>query len=494
MRCTDVTADVIRDADHRVIACVGAARSMKTQTIVVWALRQWMLRGGPGTIGWFLGPELDRAFVLVEKFCEGEGDNPPVCPPELIRSFPSSKDAHDPTIEMIDGTTIQIKHMGAQGKNLTARGVVFAVATEMATSSSSMNFVRLRGRIVQSKGQLALDAVPEPRNWVRAAILDAAVTEADEIKEAKAKGLPANDATHRVVQLSQAINPWVDPAEFEAFYRDLHRIDPRMAAREAGGEWTDDRDPWIADFDAGGHVFDAQGRDPLDYLGMEDVTEIVSARWFADPHDHVIAVDVNARPHTALVGRFGVLRGQRPDVPANWHFVAVDELQLYQVDSSEASIKLAKYRDGLYAGAGVIIDATSMLARHNSGGSLNQRQNILPPEAYRSAGFEVRGPMRMKNDPSRFTDPGKFDSSLVVRDAFREKQIHICRSNCQGLIYALRNQMTEPDGITPDKQSNTVQDRKVAAFTDVLRYLLWPFFSLSPTAKTGAPPKVRVYG
>ncbi|MGL5912282.1 MAG: hypothetical protein ACRCZP_19915 [Phycicoccus sp.] len=431
--------------------------------------------------------------MLVEKFADGEGDNPSVCPPELIRHKPSSRQDKDPCIEMIDGTVIQIKHMGVSGKNLTARGIIFGLATEMATATSSMNFVRLRGRTVQSKGQIYLDAVPEPRNWVRTAILDAAIAEAEERATAISKGQPANDATYRVVQLSQALNPWVDEDESAAFMRDLKRIDPRMAAREAGGEWMDDRDSWIPDFNTTRHTHDPCGADLLESLGFDDCTPLASYSWFSEHKPQIIPVDINARPHTALVLKVGVRKGERADIPANWHVFAIDCLQVYGVDSLQAANELSEYRGGRYAKAGVIMDATSMLERHNAGGALNAKINMIPLDAYRRAGFEVMGPMRQKHDPSRFADPSKLDSSLICRALFRANRVHIDLAECQPFIFALRNQMTEPDGITPDKQSNTVQDRKVASFTDVFRYGVYPFFSLSELDETGQKLDAKVY-
>ena len=58
---------------------------------------------------------------------------------------------------------------------------------------------------------------------------------------------------------------------------------------------------------------------------------------------------------------------------------------------------------------------------------------------------------------------------------------------------ALVEKMTEADGTTPDKQGNTVQDRKVAAFSDVFRYGTWPFFSLSEADESGRPLEVKFY-
>lgn len=466
---------------------------MKTQTGVYWALYQWMLRGGPSTIAWFLGPELDRAFVLVEKWCDGEGDNPPVCPPELIRYRPRTKDDRDLRIEMVDGTTIQIKHTSRAGKNLTARSIVFGVWTEAATTSSPMDFVRLRGRIVQSRGQIYLDAVPEPRNWVKKAILDASVAEREEAAIAAQSG-DEYRSTYRVVQLSSQINPWVDESEAAAFERDLRRIDPNIAAREAGGEWVDDRELLFPAFDPSTHTFDSGHQLPLEFLGLDDATEQASLRWFSRPHDHIVSVDVNRRPHTAMVAKVGVLRGSSPLVPRNWILVLIDVIRPDNVDSMQAACEIREHRNRAYRDAGIIIDATSALEGHNAGGTANATMRMLPMDAFRRAGFEVRGPMRSKHDGSKFVNPDRVDGTILCRRLFAERRILASRKTCDAFVYAMLHQLSEADGMTPEKKRATIQDRDVAAFTDALRYLTWPFFSLPEHVETGRPLHAITYG
>lgn len=487
LRCTPQTLSLILDTDHRVIAAVGGARSMKTQTGVVWAFRQWMLRGGQAVIAWFLGPELDRAFVLVEKWCDGEDENPPVCPPSLIRSRPASKRDLDPAIEMIDGTRIMIKHTGTKGKNLTARGVPFWLWTEAATTSSPMNFVRLRGRTVQSCGQGYMDAVPEDDSWVKPWVIDAALAESEERADALAAGLPANDSTYRVIQLSQLGNPWVRLEEGEAFRRDLRRGDPRIASREGDGEWVGDKEALYA-FDESRISFDPGDLSVLDFLGFEDATEQASLRWFVRPHAWIIAGDINARPHTSLMGKIAVPRGADARNPNNWHAVFLDHLQVFGLDSEQAALELKAYRDGLYAKAGFIIDATSTLERHNAGGVMNSRKGIKPREAFEAAGFEVRGPAPQVHEPWRFRNPEQIDSVLVTRRILRENRVHIDRRTCRPFITALRVQKAEADGVTPQKKSNTNQDRYIAAFTDCFRYWTYPFFDTKPHELPGSKP------
>lgn len=466
---------------------------MKTQTGVYWALYQWLLRGGQSTIAWFLGPELDRAFILVEKWCEGEGENPPVCPPQLIRHRPVSRDDSDPHIEMIDGTTIQIKHASRKGRNLTGRSIVFALWTEAATTSSPMDYVRLRGRVVQTKGQIYLDAVPEARNWVKRAILDATLEEQKETEIAAQNG-EKYKPTYRVVQLSSLLNPWVDEAEAASFERDLRRIDPAIAAREAGGEWVDDRELLFPGFDIATHTFDCGDRMPLEFLGLEDATEQATQRWFTRPHDYVIAVDVNRRPHTALVAKIAVRKGMPAIVPANWHVILLDVIRPDNVDSLQAACEIRDSKNRTYRDAAIIIDATSSLESHNSGGAANSTLRMMPIEAFRRAGFEVRGPMRQKSDSSKFANPDRVDGTILCRRLLGENRIIANRRTCGLWIHAMQNQMSEADGMTPEKRRGTVQDRDIVAFTDALRYLTWPFFSMPKSAEIGAPIDVTVFG
>lgn len=439
-----------------------------------------------------LGPELDRAFLLVEKFCDGEDPNPPICPPELIVSRPHSHDERDPTVEMIDGFSWKVKHTARQGRNLTGRSVHVVWWTEAATTSSPMDFVRVRGRVVQSRGQIALDAVPEPRNWVKVSILDASKTESEEAAAAQQRG-ELYDRTYRVVEMSSRDNPWVSLQEADAFMRDLKRIDARVAAREAGGEWTSDRE-MLYEYDESKISFDPIDRHWLDFLGLEDCTEQASIRWFTRPHPWIAAVDINAHPHTALIGKLCVKPGAKHDDPRNWIAVFLDVLQLWGMDSIQAAHELAEYRDGLYQKAAIVIDATSTQSRHNAGGALNSARHVIPREAYELAGFEVRGPDRQPNKPSVYRNPDRADSALVTRAILRDARVKIDRRRCQPFLHALRSQEAEPDGITPTKASNTLQDRHIAAFTDVFRYWTWPFFSLPKHTASGESLTVREYG
>lgn len=503
LRCAVTDLDLLTEEDVRVLALLGGARSRKTHTLCTYGLRRWGRRGGAGRNGWMLGPELDRAFLLVEKWALGEGDAPPICPPELMVSWPTELEQlkHNPSWSMIDGFRWTARHLGRQGKNLAGRNIEIVLWTEAATTTSEVNFTRARGRIVQSKGVIALDAVPEARNWVSTSVIEPAKAEAEERKVGKLVGRP----TYRVERMSIAQNVWVDEAEAAAFRRDLHRIDPRMAAREADGNWLPDRELCFM-YDDGRHGFDPidPDVDALEFLGLVDITELVVATYFREKHKHLIAGDINVAPHTSLISRFGALPGRDPRIPDNWHLVFVDQLQIYGADSDQAARELASYRAGRYKAAAFVIDATSMLPRHNAGGSLNARRHILPHEAFRRAGFEVRGPMRQKAKPSDFANPDRYDGTLLQRQLMRqgdpkelpdtETRFHVDRRFCMPFINALQKQTAEPDGITPVKIRNTLQDQLIGAFTDCARMTIWPFFSMRDDAARGNVRDVVVYG
>lgn len=482
---------LLSEDNARVNAFLGGARSAKTHLLCTCGLRRWGKRGGAKRTGWMLGPELDRAFLLVEKWAIGEGDAPPVCPPELMVSWPTEVDQlkHSPSWKMIDGFKWTARHLGRQGKNLAGRNIEIVLWTEAATTTSEVNFTRARGRIVQSKGAMWLDAVPEARNWVLTSVIEPAKAEALEREQGKLTGRP----TYRVERLSIAQNVWVDPEEREAFRRDLRRIDPRMAAREADGEWVPDAE--LLFVLESHHTFDPIDADvdALDFLEFEDVTELATDAIATEPHQFIISGDINANPHTSLIGKIGVPKGLDP-IPANWHAIFTDALQLWGMDSEQAARELARYKGGIYKGALVLLDATSMLARHNAGGAMNQRRHIKPREAYERAGFEVRGAMRQKAKPSEFCNPDRVDATILQRDLMRQRRFHIDRRTCGAYINSLNKQEAEPDGLTPVKIRNTLQDQLVGAFTDCARYWLWPFFDMPAHRLTGEQLKVRTYG
>lgn len=499
---TAQTLEIIGSVAPTITLARGGARSLKTHSGSYWSFRQWMLRGSSSGLGWFIGPEMSVAHVLKDKWVHGEGAGvPPVCPPELILKYPEDVYATDQHIYMVDGFRIRMVHTKAQGKNMPGRSVDFWQWTESAVDDASKSYTRARGRIVTSKGAGYLDAVPEPRNWQRHAITDPALDEDARIADAQKRDEPVPAREYSVHRLDSANNPWNDEKDVQSFRAALEAIDPRLAAREAGGEDIGDANRIFGEiFDAALHTFDFEGwqiPDPRQHhlihgRPLIDITKQASLRVFNSPHDWIVSVDVNARPHTALIGKVGMPPGLDASNPNNWVAVFLDAFQAWDCDSEEAAQKLEQRYDGRFAGAGVIMDATSCVKGHNAGGAANKAKGYMPREAYEKHGFEVRPPDFYRSSKAKKPrNPAVFSGTILCRRLLRERRAMWSWLRCRAAIRALRDQEDAGDGITPEKRSNTDQDRKIGSWTDCFRYWTWPILAIEEAHTK--PVKVRKY-
>lgn len=510
IRCSVYTEAATFDRRTRTIVATGGARSTKTQTGSYWSAVQWLHRGGSGVHGAFVAPSLSLASVLLEKWVKGEGDpggddwNPPVIPPELIVSAPRPDKLRDPStrkIVLVDGTTVLI--VESDPSKLSARALAWWQWTEAALSRDPKAYFRLRGRVMSTGGQGFVDVVPEPRNWCGTVFIERSENEELAEREAAAKG-EAFKRTIRRLELGSAKNVFIDPNEATEFESELHAIDPRAAAREAGGQWIGDANLLFADvYDGSRHTYASDEFDlaaiRVEHEGrvveLEDITEQASMRYFARPHPWIVAVDVNANPHTALCCKIAVPMGALPQNPHNWHVVIAHLLQVWRDlrgqaksdgdpkagDSFEAAATLAEFEGGIFSSAGILMDSTAMYHRHNSGGLGNQRRGHTAKEAYEAQGFEVLGP-QLHFSRSKlahiFQNPDRADTGNIWRPLFRANRVHINRTRCGRVIRAVRDQETEDDGVTPVKQGSTNQDRYIASITDCMRYIGSPFFDV----------------
>lgn len=507
LKCSERAEPFVFDSTTRTLLATGAARSSKTQHMVVWSFRQWMLRGGVGSIAWFIAPELQLAMMLRDKWCIGEdgGKNAPVCPRELIVSYPQNERAADMHIHMIDGTRIRLVHAHGDGGNLPGRSIAWWIMTEAAVIKDPKNYARARGRLVSSGGQGAMDAVPEPRGWIKRAIVDAAALEDERERDAATRG----EVFRRTVKcwhFPTVANPWINEQEAEDFVADLMRLDPRLAAREAGGQYVGDTPLLFEDvFDQSIHTFSSPAVAIPD--GLVDVTDHASRRWFYAGHRWVAAVDVNFNPHTAVMVRVAVTDAKHVRDPSQWILVVCDELQTWRDqnaqrpedpqagDSEQAAALLAGHRSGRYAGCGVVMDATSTYKTRAAGGG-HARRSGSPKAAYENAGFEVRGPDKHRSTNASgqrtYKNPDRYDSAVLLRTLMRENRLLVNRYAAPRMIRAIMEIATEPDGITPEKLRGQDQDRHIGSMIDCLRYVAWALMQ-RPEAGNDAHPRASVH-
>ncbi|MEM6988907.1 MAG: hypothetical protein AAF721_00375 [Myxococcota bacterium] len=505
----DFTVDsLIRCAPHTVeltfsettwTVGTGASRSMKTQTGAYWGYRQWLLRGGPSALGCILGFELEQAHILKDKLVVGEGENPPVIDPRLVLDWPAHIRSPDQHIHMVDGFRWRLQHTKGDGGNLSGRSWVCAIWTEIAKTRDPRNYAQVRGRIVSARGKLYGDAVPEASHWAHRVLIEPSEEWELEAGHARAAGKEPPRRTHLAKFLPTAENPWNDEQAAKDFESDLMRLDPRIAARYARGEWVGDKNKTFGEyFDAPTHTFELEKWAPR-HLGLADITSTAVLQHFTRPANWIVSVDVNANPHTALIGKIciphEVLEADPLSAAANrWHWQAVfwKVFQVWGLDSAQAADALRTLDDGEYADAAVIMDGTSGYERHNAGGQLNARKGYVPKRCYEAAGFEVLAPDRHPSGKPK--NPERFGSAILGRRLLRDRdpaKIHINRLPAGKLVRALRDQESEDDGITPARASNTSADRHIVSLTDTFRYWLWPFFPVD--VSEAAPLVVREY-
>jgi hypothetical protein len=495
LRVASHCVDLVFDASSTTLLAGGAARSTKTQHGCVWMARQLGLRGGPGKLFLLAGPSVEQAFIPVDKLVVGEGeDNPPILPAGLVVRRPTMTET-TPTIELLDGTRIRVRHTATSAR-LGGRRYEAIQWTEASGTTSREGdagkdaYTQLRGRIVSSRGQMYLDAVPKRKSWVVPTIINVARDEDEAETRAVKKGEPFT-RTVRVQHLSSVDNPWLDEAEAVSFRNDLYRVDPKAAAREADGLWTGDATEFFADlFDGAAHTYEYEGwADVCEFLGLRDATRQASLRWFRDPREWIAGVDINANPHSAIVAKIAVPKDADDRDPDAWILLPHAVFQTWRDptgrafgdrranDSAEAAKLLATEHDGIFAGAGVIMDATSSYRGHNAGGVTNANRNAIPREDYERAGFEVRGPDRWHDGERNFKNPSVPDSAAVVRRMLRDNRVRFNRLHGgHRLVNAVREVESDETGTRPSKERGTDQDRYIASLIDCWRYLAWPFW------------------
>lgn len=489
LRCTPETIDLVL-SDAWTTLAQGASRSGKTQTGCVWFGRQWMLRGGPGSLAAILGPQLKQAHIILKKLVQGTDGVPPIFDPRLVESYPKTIRDADQALRIVDGTVMLLQHASGDGGHLAGESWDWYQWTEGAVVDDPKVFGQVRGRVVTGGGAGYMDAVPEPSHWLKRGVIDPAREEEEAIADGNG---PANRREYLVRQLPVDKNPWNEPGSGEKFRKALEKVDPRLAARYGDGDWVGERNKTFAEyFNAAKHTFELETW-TVEPLGFVDITAQAGLAHFRRPHDWIVALDVNADPHTALIGKIGIrapyiehnpMAWQNPDL---WWGIFFDVLQVWGADSDEAAKVLATVHNKRFSGAGVIMDGSSCQKKHNAGGIRNSSKGFVPKKVYELRGFEVRAPDRSKNGhPS---NPRRFDSAIKVRRLMREDRLLFNRLRCRKLIEAIRDQESEPDGITPMRASNTWADRHIVSCTDVLRYWTWPYFPVGEGDK--APPKAR---
>ena len=459
--------ELVTDFDTPVHAASGGNQSGKTTLGThAWMPLRWLYKGGREHIFRLIGPDLHHAWILATKMFIGQAGSPVAFPSELVEFMPN--DPNMPltkrTIRMIDGSQFQLLDAKVPGKWKGDR-VYGTHWTEVTECPHVEGYTIATGRGIFTGGQIYLDSTPKKPHWM---------------EDVVSGQLDTGDDDHSFVNFTMASmnNPWVDPKRVKPQRDAAYKVDPIMARREYDGEWIGNHATiYGMVWDPVKHIVDVPGgpSEPnLAALGLIDVTSIAARKFFGSAHVHrwVIGVDVNKNPHTAVCCKIFVRNGDDPRDSDKWGLYVHDEVRTWNTDALGAAEALVAKWNGIYAGAGIAIDASA--AHHNQHKAHTGGRATTPVLDYRRMGFNCRPNLNHKGNPA---NPYVRDRTAVVKMLMRvDPARFLINASCTGSIRAIERQEDQGDG-TPVKMPNTVSDREYAAYVEGIGYLAWPIFS-----------------
>ena len=452
---------MLHDTQTKTVIVAGGNRSGKSTFLTdAWLPLRWLRRGGPTRKFRVMGPDLRRCHIMKKKMVVGEGDKPPAFPPELVVSYPQHERSADQRIVLVDGSVIELIH-AQDGGTLKGEDITDQIWTEVAECKDPTTYTVASARTTQSDGQTALDSTPVRGHWLE----PLATTEAKRQRILCARE-PGKRAIIKSIRLPMLANPWLRRQDVLDARAAAEASDPIWARREFDAEWVGEMPLLFGDvWDPGVHV---ASFDSLKDLELEDVTPQVARRHFRGKDlEWIAGVDVNLKPHTAVVLKIAAPKGKATD-PSEWRVVVHREIRT-EGDAYDAALALGKAVP--VSKCGVIPDATS--ANKNAPTGHHTKEAQTPAQDYQRAGFEVRPNLHPRTrNPS---NPPRRDAVALLRHVLRQRpSMLIIHSSCKGLIRAI--EMAEDANGVPHKVPGGTTDRDIAAFLESLWYPLWPFF------------------
>lgn len=460
----------LRETEARRVVLSGGNRGGKSSFMAVALALCWLQRGGMGAEFALIGPEIKQAHLLKKKLFEGEQTgrwNPPIIDRRLWTRIPEKERQEDQFCYMVDGSRFWLTHSKSAG-HLKGRAWVRAAFTEASECPYPEVHTVARARLVDAGGQLWLDSTPgkDQSHWLKTGVVDVALEE-----RARAQRGDTTARTTRLLTFPSDRNPWVCPIEMAAARADAAKRDPQMARREFDGEWCSDFATLFGEtFDASYHVDDVPlGR--LDKIDLTDITRKASRRFFGGAgHDWVIGCDINLSPTSFVMCKvFG-----DPDDEHTWGLAVLDELWVWNKGPSGAGRALLEYKDGIYAEAGISIDATAARAGSNAGRAGGRTGT--PALELRALGFNCK-PCNTSTSTGKHQNPDVQDSTNLVKWLQRQRpRRFMVASHCHRTIRALETQEDRGDG-RPPKVGGSWTDREVNNVVECVRYLSWALFT-----------------
>jgi len=478
IRCTAETEPALFDYASRTFLYSGGVRSGKSAENDNGAAVDIFCLGGPGEVARFGGPTIKKAHIHLAKLITGEGPTKPapLIDPRLVLSYPKSTREADQAAHLICGTRLHFTHCRSVDE-WQGDALISARITEAANVNIPEILDEAKARVADRGGRAGFDSIPLIRTP-----FDELIVAAKALNEEIAKGAerPPGRGT-RLLELSSERNPWQPTEEMASLRAEMAKTNPQRARRMIDGVRTSDFEPLFADvWDETTGVFETYFQDArqvskaLTEIGrtkghkLEDVTPSASRRHFYRGHEWLVGADANFEPHTALVCK--IVAFGSPSDQNRWGLLVWDELRTNRADTLEAARHLRGYERGLLQGQGVALDASEDYDKSYRGG----KKGVTGVMDYQSEGFNCKPCNR--TDSGKSKNPDVSQSTRLVKHLMRERLL-LVSSRCFGLLRALREQEDRGDGRPKDpRMSNTWTDREIYAFTDALRYIVWPVF------------------
>ena len=482
-------------SEYPIEAVFGGNRAGKSMALGWWMFRRWMLRGGVGTLFWWIGPTSAKAiefgaWLLAGR--EGLGDGalwPLGVFSDLRRITLAAKDA---IIVMLDGSVLAFHHAHHSGKrggdNLRSANMRDIAVDELTSIHDAKNWQQLVARVSQSGGHILTASTRGSRHWSRELIEGNAagsggaihITEVDIFHNpwmayAATWQLFLNDKTFTAHQLDEILALPVDDqaqASRERMTRPESLLNHLGVSVEIDDrlwrEWTDDRVRLVADkLERHPEMFVTRDGSAV---RLHNITAaMLGQKWpvLGDAAPPVWAgVDFNVTGHAVLFELFGEGRTVEQALAnqASWRVLVTAEVEVKGI-----TLRLAeKIREVSRSGRTPIwCDPTGAMSGHAARGSAGSTDVA----ELRQAGFLV-SPCNGYSPGTASSPPqprhiSRTDTLNVVHRAMVEGRLYV-HSRCAGLLDALEN-----DKPTKTSGVNSQSDIR-SGFSDALRYGIFP--------------------
>lgn len=453
LRCTREQFAVFGETDRRVIMLSGGSRAGKTTTSENWLLMRVLMRGGRRRRFWIVSQERQQSLEVANRMLFGDDDGPPVLPMALVRSYPTSAQAKDPKIVLIDGTVVELKHTSKKtGGNLKGKSVVDVLWDEAVETNSPAVYTVLVNRLTGSGGTMLMPTTPLAGHFLKSMVVD-------NVERQLEDGSRTGNPLFAMHFLRMRDNCWYPVKNIEDSYNACP--DEATRRRECEGEWISAEGRLFKFFDREKHMVYGPERS-LAEIGLVDVTAVAVRRLFAGDNPfmpglrapgsakYIGGQDFNRTPMSVVVCQVEAMPladgrpAPDPSDPACWRLWVFDVVQLRNTTTHQFAEHLGS------------VELARVMAEH---------------------GFDCR--------PCHYSDKNKPQNPRVqarvqlMHKLFLEGRIRVHgRPTTAALVKALVEQQADANG-EPVKESNTASDR-LSSTTDALSYLCWAMWQATP--------------